>query len=78
MEELYPLEISLVNILENMFSFRTFYMQMFPRCNTALNEICDCIISSSQSPEDRYATIHANIDSIDHSYQPMLISLYFL
>ena len=53
-------------------------MQMFPRCNTALNEICDCIISSSQSPEDRYATIHANIDSIDHSYQPMLISLYFL
>ena len=50
--------------------------EISPSCNIALSEICDSIISSSQSPEIRYATIRAKLDSIDSSHRSMLISLW--
>lgn len=76
MEGFYQPEISLAVISRKKYFFLTIYMKISPSCNIALSEICDSIISSSQSPEIRYATIRAKLDSIDSSHRSMLISLY--
>lgn len=78
MEGYYQPEISLAVISGKKYCFPfIFYLKNSPSCNIALSEICDSIISSSQSPEIRYATIRTKLDSIDSSHQPILISLYF-
>ncbi|CBK23457.2 uncharacterized protein [Blastocystis hominis] len=77
MEGYYQPEISLAVISGKKYCFPfIFYLKNSPSCNIALSEICDSIISSSQSPEIRYATIRTKLDSIDSSHQPILISLW--
>lgn len=76
MEEFYQSKILLAITLTYKYFSVTLIMKTSPRSISALNEICDSIISSSQSSEIRYAVIRTKLDAIDSSYQPLLISLY--